>query len=96
MPWQRDRIRTCLRCHETWRVPYHLAKQPRASKWGRGVSMPDRNMYMGRGAMFDAALRYQLDEAARRGSTLDRDLALTAELSRCRRCGSEAWSERRG
>ena len=41
--WRRPDVRrTCLRCGTAWIVPRALARNPRASKWQRGISAPDR------------------------------------------------------
>lgn len=90
LPWQRDRIRRCVRCGEQWRVPYKLARRYRPSKWRVGVSPADQ-----RGNLGGASIDYMLDNLRARSADAYRQMAVTDALRMCRRCGSTSWTERK-
>jgi hypothetical protein len=48
-----------------------------------------------RGSLGGASVDYTLDNVRARASKAYRQMAITDELRKCRRCGSSAWSERR-
>jgi ribosomal protein S27AE len=90
--WRRDRVRTCLRCGEQWRVPHALARRRRASKWSVGVSAADHlgSPVGGEGV----AASYNLENAKLRAGAAARDMALRDSFRMCPKCGSTAWTER--
>jgi ribosomal protein S27AE len=83
---RRDVRRTCLRCGTVWIVSHALAKAPRASKWQRGVSAPDRLGF--RGMDTNAGTAMQLDMAKVRSAHLDHTLSVVSAMDECPSCGA--------
>lgn len=82
-----------MRCGDTWIVPHALARGPRASRRGRGISRPD---HLGFGMTTNASASMQLDLAKQRGDRLDATLSTVSVMGTCLGCGGvDTYVERR-
>lgn len=91
-PWERDLVRTCAKCGESWTVPYLLRRQkpstrPRGGLLGLMTSQSPARRRLDPWSRGTAALR----PAMTRGASADEERELIASLARCSACLSTEY-----
>lgn len=84
--------RTCTDCGYEWSVPWALRRPRRPSKWRSGLHLADVGPF---GEVSPGRLQWALDQAARRRSEDEAEMALRSRLATCDQCGSRSYRSRR-
>ncbi len=88
-----DRVRTCVRCGDTWTVPARLARVKRAGRWQRGGLGADFHAWGRATPLFNEAIRQAISNANDRNTAADASDAAAATFDQCPNCGARAWTE---